>query len=191
MEQRYSIFVINDRYKYVKPAQVSIFLLLAFIFTLLGYYTNDSSGYLWSALLIVSTICILHEKRLQQYRFFRFANFTETGFLWAIFASYLLIAWWMALLVTAVALSRLLIKKNIEIQFTDEYIHCNTIPVQQIPWQQLQNVVIKDGLLTIDRINNKITQATVNTEMTGLPDELIFNEFCRQMIIAHQQTANK
>ena len=49
------------------------------------------------------------------------------------------------------------------------------------PWAVLQNVVLKDGLLTIDFSNNKISQSPVTPKDTTL-DEKSFNQFCRQQL---------
>ena len=46
---------------------------------------------------------------------------------------------------------------------------------------EINNIVLKDGLLTIDLKNNKLIQKEVNDEV--LPsDEHDFNEFCRQRL---------
>lgn len=48
-------------------------------------------------------------------------------------------------------------------------------------WQQLDNLVLKDGLLTIDLLSNKMIQAELSKE-NGLVDEKQFNLFCRQYL---------
>jgi len=53
-----------------------------------------------------------------------------------------------------------------------------------IPWQELDNVILKDGLLTIDLRSNKIIQSELLDE-NGPVDEKAFNLFC------HQQLKNK
>lgn len=52
-------------------------------------------------------------------------------------------------------------------------------------WVEIQNVVLKDGLLTIDFKNNHIFQSPVTTKDVQ-PDEKSFNQFCRQQL----QTTN-
>lgn len=44
-------------------------------------------------------------------------------------------------------------------------------------WNQLNNVVLKDGLLTIDFKNNKIIQAEITEQNPGV-NEQEFNQFC-------------
>ena len=48
-------------------------------------------------------------------------------------------------------------------------------------WQQMDNVILKDNLLTIDFISNKIIQAEI-VENTETVDEINFNGFCAEQI---------
>jgi hypothetical protein len=52
---------------------------------------------------------------------------------------------------------------------------------RRIKWKKLSNVILKDGLLTIDFKNNKIIQQQLDEEKTTV-DEKVFNEFCRQQL---------
>jgi predicted neutral ceramidase superfamily lipid hydrolase len=47
-------------------------------------------------------------------------------------------------------------------------------------WSEFNNVVLKDGLLTLDFRNNKLIQLAVSE--VDLPPEQSFNEFCRSQI---------
>ncbi len=51
-------------------------------------------------------------------------------------------------------------------------------------WSKLNNIVLKDGLLTIDFKNNKIIQAEV-TENDGGVNEQEFNSFCNANLNQH------
>ena len=48
-------------------------------------------------------------------------------------------------------------------------------------WQQLDNLLLKDGLLTIDLLSNKMIQAELSAENEPV-DEKQFNLFCRQYL---------
>jgi hypothetical protein len=61
-----------------------------------------------------------------------------------------------------------------------------SFPVKKISWNELSNLVLKDGLLTIDFKNDKLIQQSV-AETLGQPlDEAAFNEFCRSRIFANK-----
>lgn len=52
-------------------------------------------------------------------------------------------------------------------------------------WDKLNNLILKDGLLTIDFKNNKIIQQPIDENKTSV-DEKEFNEFCRQQLNVKQ-----
>lgn len=56
-----------------------------------------------------------------------------------------------------------------------------SFPRKKIDWQELSNLIIKDGLLTIDFKNNKIIQQQVANSQSTI-DEKEFNDFCRQQL---------
>jgi|SRR6187401_117086 len=56
-----------------------------------------------------------------------------------------------------------------------------SFPKKKIDWQELSNLIIKDGLLTIDFKNNKIIQQQI-ADISATIDEKEFNDFCRQQL---------
>lgn len=56
-----------------------------------------------------------------------------------------------------------------------------------LPWQLLANVIIKDGLLTIDAKSNKIWQKEVDKDMTA-EEEAEINAFCGKQLASSNNT---
>ena len=56
-----------------------------------------------------------------------------------------------------------------------------SLPKKNINWQDLNNLILKDGLLTIDFKNNRIIQQNIAETPTTI-DEKEFNEFCKQLL---------
>jgi hypothetical protein len=56
-----------------------------------------------------------------------------------------------------------------------------SFPKKKIAWQELSNLIIKDGLLTIDFKNNKIIQQQI-ADISSTIDEKEFNDFCHQQL---------
>jgi Zn-dependent protease with chaperone function len=56
-----------------------------------------------------------------------------------------------------------------------------SFPKKKIDWQELSNLMIKDGLLTIDFKNNRIIQQQI-ADISSTLDEKEFNDFCRQQL---------
>ena len=88
---------------------------------------------------------------------------------------------WASILYLAAAVIERPAKKNKEIAFDDKEIVINSYPTKRYVWNDLNNVVLKDGLLTVDFKSNKILQNFVNDEVDGKVEEE-FNSFCKGMI---------
>jgi hypothetical protein len=70
------------------------------------------------------------------------------------------------------------VKFPMEVAFDDDGVVFNTFPKKFYRWNAFKNVVLKDGLLTIDFQNNKFIQR----ELDSFPSseiEIEFNSFCR------------
>jgi hypothetical protein len=65
-----------------------------------------------------------------------------------------------------------------EIAFGKEEIVINSFPKQRYSWADLNNVIIKDGIITVDFKNNKLIQKEIQSGSTT-QEEKEFNEFCR------------
>jgi hypothetical protein len=61
--------------------------------------------------------------------------------------------------------------------FEDRIIY-PSFPKRTIEWQELNNVILKDGWLTIDLKNNKVFQ----NEIMSPTSEIDFNGFCEDQI---------
>jgi len=74
-------------------------------------------------------------------------------------------------------------KFPLEIGFSESQVVFNTLLKKKYDWSQLSNVVLKDGLLTIDFHNNHLLQREVEDEEDeeDVPEEE-FNEFCRAQL---------
>ena len=82
----------------------------------------------------------------------------------------------------------LLIGLSIKLLFKEQVIEIGELGIK-IPnltsvkvhhWFEFNNVVLKDGLLTLDFKTNKLTQLTINE--VDMPPEKHFNEFCYKHI---------
>jgi hypothetical protein len=67
------------------------------------------------------------------------------------------------------------------IRFNTNNIRYTSFPVRSIDWDQLNNAILKDGILTIDFKNNRVLQAEIEDRMNDV-NEVEFNDFCRQQL---------
>jgi hypothetical protein len=72
--------------------------------------------------------------------------------------------------------------KSTTVLFSDEGVHLARVFKTIIfPWPTLDNVILKDDLLTIDFKTNKIVQVEIADQNTAI-DETAFNQFCIQQL---------
>ncbi|HSK12586.1 MAG TPA: hypothetical protein VK907_05190, partial [Phnomibacter sp.] len=79
------------------------------------------------------------------------------------------------------AIAERYIKIPDEIGFNKEKVVRNTFPAKTYQWFEIDNVVIRDDLFTLDLRNNKLIQKPLDENIS--PElEREFNEFCRQQL---------
>lgn len=73
-------------------------------------------------------------------------------------------------------------RRSLLIDINTENVVYPSFPKKKIQWAELNNVILKDDVLTIDCKNNKIYQHYIqNSEKTA--DEQEFNGFCRKQFM--------
>ncbi len=74
--------------------------------------------------------------------------------------------------------------KSTSVLFTNEGVHLTRVFKTVIfPWAAMENVILKDNLLTIDFKTNKIIQVEI-VEGSKMVDETEFNQFCNMQMHA-------
>ncbi|MCU0322932.1 MAG: hypothetical protein MUE72_10975 [Chitinophagaceae bacterium] len=87
--------------------------------------------------------------------------------------------WWIAIvLLVLIFLSKQAIKTR-TIVFEKDSVSVSPPFAQNYTWQDFQNIVLKDGLLTLDFTTNKLLQVNILTEISA-PQEAEFNDFCQK-----------
>lgn len=89
---------------------------------------------------------------------------------------------WLSFAFIILALLEYQAKYSIEIGFTSSQIVINTLIKKHYTWADLNNVVLKDGLLTLDFANNRVMQKEVEDDEDDDADEDEFNEWCRAQL---------
>jgi hypothetical protein len=90
--------------------------------------------------------------------------------------------YWMAVLVLVFSIFATLSRQKIQVIVTEDAVLYRSFPQRSIQWAELDNVILKDGLLTIDFKNNKIIQQLIEDNNIS---EAAFNSFCNQNIRAN------
>jgi len=85
---------------------------------------------------------------------------------------------WLGIAYAVLAFVEKQVKFKQEIGIDDDGVTFNSFPKKTYQWHEVSNVVLKDGIITVDLHNNKIFQKELESDTT--PEmEKEFNEFCR------------
>jgi hypothetical protein len=150
--------------------------LIGFIGTAITHPNNSIRPILMSLLIVGWWIfCYLQQKR----------NIAPSYRLALLFAA---IGWyfqkdglWIAFIYLMAALLEKQVKFPQEIAFDEEEIVFNSFPKKRHQWNELNNAVLKDGILTLDFKNNRIFQKEVNAEVSA-EIEKEFTQFAQKLI---------
>lgn len=74
-------------------------------------------------------------------------------------------------------------KKDLVVRTSEEEINYPSLPQRRITWNELNNVILKDGLLTIDFKNNRFIQQFIDESKTSVIEKE-FNDFCSRQLKA-------
>ncbi len=94
---------------------------------------------------------------------------------------------WLLFVFIVLALLEYQAKYSIEIGFSDNEIVVNSLFKKRYNWEQFNNIVLKDGLLTLDFANNRVLQREVEDDEEDDADEDEFNDYCRMQLKAVSQ----
>jgi len=89
---------------------------------------------------------------------------------------------WLAFVFIVLALLEYQAKYSLEIGFTDQQVVINSLFKRRYQWTEFNNIVLKDGLLTLDFANNRILQREIEDDEEDEADEDEFNAWCRQQL---------
>jgi hypothetical protein len=179
-------FIIKDsRYNNYKKIASSLFLLNAFLFisVALRIASLFSKIVLLSAALIIIVYAIyLWKYKKQKEKSFVFV-YIFTAIIWITQTP----SWYFALVLSVLLFIQLKLENDALIIISDDGILIQSLRQSRYEWTAFSNIVLKDGLLTLDYRNNKILQVEpdwlqtiMDKEYTELEKE--FNDFCRQQL---------
>jgi ABC-type antimicrobial peptide transport system permease subunit len=180
--QQFELTLKNEKKRYYDRFAILLFTLNALGITIALLYTdNPAIGKFEDLGILVASLgssmfCLLSIFYQKQYKY-------RTGFLVGIIIitlAWVLIGyWWIALLFAGLLSLFHISQRQLNVIVSTEHVLYPSFPVKKISWIDLSNLVLKDGLLTIDFKNNKIIQQMVDKEKTVV-NEKDFNEFCNK-----------
>ncbi|MBN9383673.1 MAG: hypothetical protein J0H74_23145 [Chitinophagaceae bacterium] len=96
---------------------------------------------------------------------------------------------WLAALFILLAFLEYQTKRPLEIGFDSDRVVINTLIRRRYDWSAFSNIVLRDGLLTIDFKNNRLLQKEVvdDPEDDDDADEKEFNDYCQARLLDASQ----
>lgn len=89
--------------------------------------------------------------------------------------------WWLSILLAVFILFDKLAHRKLIVVVSDKKIIIPSVPKKEVEWGELNNLILKDSLLTIDFKNNKLFQHIILNSDWDV-DEREFNDFCKQQL---------
>ena len=178
--QKFKLNLTNDKVK-----QYQLFALLIILFNCIAfiYLAVTRSDIRFRCIGVVTWICALFV--IQHFAKKRGREFSaKAGAILIIIAVYLSFKfWWPAAIMAILAMLYIISIRQFILSVSESNIIYPSFPGKTIQWNELNNIIMKDGLLTLDFKNNKLIQVLVSKDKsdTGI-DERDFNDFCKKQL---------
>lgn len=185
MQTLYRIVVPNKKYVVIRFFNFFLFFLNAVGIAVMAHYKNVLWVYVLVPFILVAAIYEITQLRVFKRRYVSEAGIRVSAFFWSIVGWLTLGYILFPFILLALGLMQVFLKKKFEFLFNRQEILLNSFFKRRIKWWALENVVLKDALLTLDFKNNKILQSEILFEESNVPNEKEFNEFCRLQLKAH------
>jgi hypothetical protein len=177
--QKFKFELNNEKVKSYDRFAVFIFLLNAAatagsLYALYGNISNNKFGFI-SLIVLLLAIFIYIFTPIKKNKAITFFLAAGGICIYWFFTGY----WWIGLIMLFLFGLYLVSKRKLTVSVEPDKIIYPAFPKRTIAWDELNNVILKEGLLTIDFKNDKLIQAAIiNTET----NEKDFNDFCNRQL---------
>lgn len=174
----YSIKIPNDKAKTYKIVTYVTGLMNLFFFGYLMVFMVENGkqplfliGFFLSVTSLLFYFLQKKGKRLGGFRIEIY--FIVCGLIWCMAGRYGL-----GLLLELFAIMGFVNNKELRIDFSRNGIRYPSFPVKKIEWKEVDFVILKDEILTIELKKNQLFQFTLESEVASKIDADAFNAFC-------------
>lgn len=177
--QQFELVLKNERVKIYRRLALFIILLNLAVFCLLAFNTTQEG--IREKCIAAAVILIVffglskmfpNKKKVIE---FESTSLFIISFTWA-----LMKFWPPAIVFLGIMFLYKISQRLLVVLVSEKGIAYPSFPKKELAWDELNNLLLKDGLLTVDLKNNKLAQVQViNGENNDSIDEKEFNEFCQ------------
>ncbi len=183
-KEQYSLRVKNE--KLIHYNRLGLFILLIHFFYFILHLLRSPEQYIIPVIGILTSLgWILINRTVWKNRNNPTLPFWGGSLLLAILWFNLQYPGFASALIVLAILDALARRKPILV-FTSEHISLPFLFKSSVAWSDLNNVILKDGILTLDYKNDHLFQSEID-ERDGLVDEKAFNSFCSLALTAKTQ----
>jgi hypothetical protein len=183
MRTIYTFEITNRKKRYYTLLSNLFLLLTSVVYTLfrVSRYDLDTSSIFGSFILpvIITLVILLRFIFILRNKHILFTQLHFAIILavcWALQQQYLFAA-----ILFVLGVFEYLVNRDTVCIVSEQSVRLNTFPARNYKWQQMENVVIKSGIFTIDRKDNHIFQVDVSDETLSFT-EAAFNAFCEKQL---------
>jgi hypothetical protein len=173
----YVVVLKNDRQKFSDPFSIFLcgFSAVVFLYAGLNPFTYRYWLLAVGVALLTGTIVnfLASRRKMAKVRYRHFLMLAAGG--WLLLPN----LFWMAFPFIALATLESYAKRPLEIGFDRDRIVINSLIRRRLQWSAFSNILLKDGLLTLDYKDNRLLQWEVIDDGESDADEEEFNTYCR------------
>jgi hypothetical protein len=177
MPPHYQLYLKNDRVKNVNAISLLLCMLSALFFLWQMLKPGKENLFYLVPFLLVTGLLV--------YKKFSFRKDQLTSYRLILVVA--AIGWftmpvmpWIGIAVLLLGLLEKQARLPVRVIFTNEEVLLSTLFKKVLQWTDFNNIILKDGLLTLDLKNNKLIQKNILDEEQ--PDENEFNAYCRNRL---------
>ncbi len=177
--QQFKITLLNEKKSSYKKSLLVLIILNFFAFLFFAWISGDSDtrykSIFASGCIAISLLLDLVLKNWKK------ADFKSAAIILAILFYIRLHYYWLAFALILISLLFLLATRDLVVHVSDKAVYFPSLPRKVISWGQLNSILAKDGILTIDLKNNKLIQVHVDESKTSIIEKE-FNDFCKKQL---------
>ena len=175
----YTLILKNEKERTYKRVRFFLVMLNALVILMLIINSPEVFDRLWRPYFILA-LCAL-------YFFFHIVEFASSSsskdiydrtiILWVSLAWLDSKYWWVFIILVVFAVLDFFALRKFFVQVGSKKIVLPTIPRKKMTWTEVDNVILKDGIFTVEMNNNRFFQHEITN--AGEYDEKQFNDYCR------------
>ncbi len=185
MQTGFHFQITNTKRKYY-TLLANLLLLVSFsLYSLYQYnlYSQNLCTHTWKCLVLPNLILIFFLIRFFFVLTKRKLEFTNFHFAILSTLCWMSISHWItAAIVLCLGLLEYLVNKDTFCRIDTNGISLSSFPKRNYKWETLANVILKEGIFTIDQKNNKIFQIDISEENLAFSEENL-NNFAAKMLL--------